>query len=509
MRHALTPSVLIALALAFAGANPSPAGPPIDIDGVFGDWDGVTALATDAAGDSSGELDVLALRARSEGTVLSLKLDLKNPVNLSTGSTVNATLKLVVTAPSGRTLTIDFRGRKAYYDGQSGSVVPWPNIRFECLPTASSTSFEMRMDLSPIGVQVGQTVSINFNTADSLSSAASYTLVDPVSDVTRRLIDRRPCTDLRIASLNTEQTGFNDATRRPKILRLVDAANADVYCFQEEYSGNATNLATYLNTTDPLENGATWNVVRQTELFIASHYPMIQVAMGDQHFGAVILNPGREVLVITNHPKCCGYQGTSEDVKRITQATDAINNLALFRAGQKGANLVAYKDVPVVVVGDWNLVGSTTPLDLWLSPNAPDMKRELVVNQIGDEASTWAAHDGLDFWPGALDIFIRSRGLLFPRQVVGLHTSELNAGELAALGLQAGDSDATDHRMVIADLALASSADFNGDGYINGNDYDDFASFFDAGGDRADVNEDGYVNGNDYDAFASAFELGC
>ena len=249
--------------------------------------------------------------------------------------------------------------------------------------------------------------------------------------------------------------------------------------------------------------------MRQTELFIASHYPMIQVAMGDQHFGAVILNPGREVLVITNHPKCCGYQGTSEDVKRITQATDAINNLALFRAGQKGANLVAYKDVPVVVVGDWNLVGSTTPLDLWLSPNPPDMKRELVVNQVGDEASTWAAHDGLDFWPGVLDIFIRSRGLLFPRQVVGLHTSELNAGELAALGLQAGDSDATDHRMVIADLALASSADFNGDGYINGNDYDDFASFFDAGGDRADVNEDGYVNGNDYDAFASAFELGC
>ncbi|MCC6968640.1 MAG: hypothetical protein IT434_00305 [Phycisphaerales bacterium] len=509
MSHTVSPSVLVALALALAGTTSCLGQSSIDIDGVFDDWDGVAVLATDPAGDSSGELDVLALSARSAGTVLSLKLDLRNPVNLSTGSTANATLRLVVTAPSGRTLTVDFRGRKAYFDGQSSSVVPWPNISFECLPTASSTSWEMRMDLSPIGVQVGQTVSMNFSTADSLASAASYTLVDPVSDVTRRVIDRRPCTDLRVASLNTEQTGFNDATRRPKLLRIVDAANADVYCFQEEYSGNTANLISHLNGTDPLENGASWNVVRQTELFIASHYPLIAVAMGDQHFGAVVLNPGREVLVVTNHPKCCGYQGTSEDVKRITQATDAINNLALFRAGQKGANLVAYKDVPVVVVGDWNLVGSTTPLDLWLAPNAPDMKRELVVNQIGDEASTWKSGDGLDFWPGALDLLVCSRATLFARQVVGLHTSELNAGELAALGLQAGDSDATDHRMVIADLGLFPSAEMNGDGFVNGDDYDAFASYFESGDLAADLNRDGFVNGDDYDAFASAFEVGC
>ncbi len=509
MRNQKSPSVLIAVALLCSGAAACLAQPPIAIDGAFDDWDGVPLLASDPAGDSSGELDVLGLRASSAGTVLSLKLDLKNPVNLSTGSTVNATLKLVVTAPSGRTLTIDFRGRKAYYDGQSGNVVPWPNIRYECLPTASSTSWEMRMDLSPIGVQVGQTVSINFNTADSLSSAASFTLVDQASGVTRRILDRRPCTDLRVASLNTEQTGFNDATRRPKILRLVDAVNADVYCFQEEYSGNAASLAAYLNATDPLEDGSTWNVVRQTELFIASHYPLIPVAMGDQHFGAVVLNPGREVLVVTNHPKCCGYQGTSEDVKRITQAQDAINNLAQFRAGQKGASLAPYKDVPVVVVGDWNLVGSRTPLDLWLSPNASDMKRERVVNQIGDEASTWASHDGLDFWPGELDIFIHSRGTLFPRRVVSLHTSELDSAELSALGLQAGDSDATDHRMVIADLGLSPSAEMNDDGFINGDDYDAFASFFEAGDVAADLNQDGFVNGDDYDAFASAFELGC
>jgi len=51
--------------------------------------------------------------------------------------------------------------------------------------------------------------------------------------------------------------------------------------------------------------------------------------------------------------------------------------------------------------------------------------------------------------------------------------------------------------------------DFNHDGYVNGNDYDYFANYFDAGDQAADINSDGYVNGNDYDYFASHFEAGC
>ncbi len=52
-------------------------------------------------------------------------------------------------------------------------------------------------------------------------------------------------------------------------------------------------------------------------------------------------------------------------------------------------------------------------------------------------------------------------------------------------------------------------ADLNADGFVNGDDYDAFASAFDAGDQAADFNNDGFVNGDDYDAFASAFEGGC
>ena len=52
-------------------------------------------------------------------------------------------------------------------------------------------------------------------------------------------------------------------------------------------------------------------------------------------------------------------------------------------------------------------------------------------------------------------------------------------------------------------------ADFNLDGYVNGNDYDAFASAFEAGAAAADIDGNTYVNGNDYDLFASHFESGC
>ncbi|MBL8762246.1 MAG: S8 family serine peptidase [Phycisphaerae bacterium] len=52
-------------------------------------------------------------------------------------------------------------------------------------------------------------------------------------------------------------------------------------------------------------------------------------------------------------------------------------------------------------------------------------------------------------------------------------------------------------------------ADFNADGFVNGNDYDAFADAFDQAAPEADLNADGFVNGNDYDAFATAFDQGC
>lgn len=58
-------------------------------------------------------------------------------------------------------------------------------------------------------------------------------------------------------------------------------------------------------------------------------------------------------------------------------------------------------------------------------------------------------------------------------------------------------------------MAGPCPADLNHDSFVNGDDYDLFASAFETGGIDADFNLDGFVNGDDFDAFASYFEGGC
>ncbi|MFO0833582.1 MAG: hypothetical protein U0638_01320 [Phycisphaerales bacterium] len=58
-------------------------------------------------------------------------------------------------------------------------------------------------------------------------------------------------------------------------------------------------------------------------------------------------------------------------------------------------------------------------------------------------------------------------------------------------------------------VVIPCPGDFNRDGFVNGDDYDGFASLFDVADPGADFNHDGFVNGDDYDAFASHFDMGC
>ena len=57
--------------------------------------------------------------------------------------------------------------------------------------------------------------------------------------------------------------------------------------------------------------------------------------------------------------------------------------------------------------------------------------------------------------------------------------------------------------------ALACTADYNLDGFVNGVDFDTFVGAFEAGDVTADLDGDGFVNGVDFDGFTLAFEAGC
>ncbi len=65
------------------------------------------------------------------------------------------------------------------------------------------------------------------------------------------------------------------------------------------------------------------------------------------------------------------------------------------------------------------------------------------------------------------------------------------------------------YHMQIEATPIACPADFNGDGFVTGDDFDAYVLEFVNGNDAADFNGDSFVTGDDYDAFVEAFEAGC
>ncbi len=63
--------------------------------------------------------------------------------------------------------------------------------------------------------------------------------------------------------------------------------------------------------------------------------------------------------------------------------------------------------------------------------------------------------------------------------------------------------------VLAAALVPSGSADFNGDGFSDFFDFDEFVSSFEAGNPNADFTGDGFLDFFDFDAFVEAFEQGC
>jgi hypothetical protein len=57
--------------------------------------------------------------------------------------------------------------------------------------------------------------------------------------------------------------------------------------------------------------------------------------------------------------------------------------------------------------------------------------------------------------------------------------------------------------------APTCAADFNGDGFLDFTDFDDFVTAFEGGLASADFNADGFLDFTDFDDFVNAFEAGC
>lgn len=439
------------------------------VDGSFDDWTSVGLLATDPAGDASGAFDVTFVQAASRGTVLFLRFDVGSTVNLQAGSGGDGTLLVDIGFEDGGSVVVDTRDRSLMVTPAGGAPQSrlWSAADYWSAPTYADDEFELRLDLGLLGVAEGESVTVQFGGSDALSAPASFEMGGGGAVAERIPLGRAPSASFRVASLNTLWTGLLDPGQAGRIARLLGGVRADIYCLQEEWDSSASQVAAFLEAVDPFGDGASWNVVKDAGNVIASRGMLVPLPVFETGYVAAVVDMGGgdAVAVLSVHLKCCGYIGDSSDNRRISQTAGMIQTIEGLRSGAHGPAFDTYRDAPVVVIGDWNLVGSRTPLTMLEDPAGPALRESVLAHVSGAEVWTWR-NTGSGFAPGRLDLVAHGGDLRACRGYV-LDSGGLTVDELASLGVLAGDSDgASDHLVLVADFAFAGSCggDANGDG---------------------------------------------
>lgn len=502
---AMLPFAAILASQALAGADL----PRVRADGLFPEWAAVAPLASDPLGDNDAAFDITALHAASRGSTLFVRFDTNAVRNIQEGSSLDGAIRLEIgNLPSNQRLTVDFRARRAYLNGNFSQVVSWTTLTYIPAPTFAADEFEIALDLATFGVGPGSTITLDFSGSDTLDAPVNFTFVPPAPDPVRRSVDRSPGA-IRVASLNTFQTGMLNASKYTRFERLFDATRPDIICLQEEYDSTAGQIQDRLNQFNPHNDGAVWNVHKGFDTAIAAREaitPMPTFATG--YVAAIVHHASGDLLVLSVHPKCCGYIGSSEDTQRISQTSGMVRTINEVRAGLHGP----YQGAPVVVIGDWNLVGSRTPLDMLTDSGGPALRWIIPPNLIGEAVTTWRSASS-NFAPGVLDLVVYDDNAISHRNHFLMDTALLNASELAALNLQAADSAASDHLLMVVDFAPAPAcpADANFDGAVGSPDLNAILANFNCHGAAipGDIDDDGDIDFTDLNLLLPAFNSSC
>lgn len=413
------------------------------IDGVFSEWEASDVKRTDPQGDASGAFDLSQVSARVVGSQVFLKFDTGRKLNLQSGPSEDGTLILEALLPDQRKLSIDFRKRRAVVARPEAepSAVPWLDLKFVSLPTYATNEFELQLDLAELGIEAGDAIEINFSGSDSLDVPVKVVANQAKPIFANLPVTTRTVGATRIASMNTLRSGLADPQRQSAFKELIEFSEADIYCFNEEWDREKFEAG--LQAVFP---GRAMNSEWNEGCAVASVHPLERLDVGLERAVAALVRVAEAdpVVVISVHFKCCGFDGSPEDQQREQEAEAVAQAIRKIRSGECGEHAVA---AGIVVLGDYNLVGSRLPLEVI---EGAGMQEYLLRSPITGAASTWQGISPTEsFWPGRLDCVTYSPSVI---KIIGGYL--LNNQILSELQSEpAGDNLVSDHSMLIVDIA--------------------------------------------------------
>lgn len=451
--------------------QPAPA--TLRLDGQFNDWSSVPAAAIDAAGDATGSLDLRTIRIANRNQLIWMAIEFDQPVDLFAGPANDPTLIMHITTADGSLIAIDFRNNAYTFTPSSASdnaspeaqPIHWSDLDLQVLPSHASQRFELTLNLERQGVEVSDIIEINFIGSDQLDQTIRFRLTGTTHAIARRPVgpsqmNKTIGSAIRIASLNTHRGGLTTTTepdRRDRIERIIKAANAEVYCFQDETANTAESIRKRMEALMPqIRDGrldGSWHAVLLDGCVIASQHPLIPLPAISQTrvVGAIVVpenDAARAVIVYSAHLPAGGYTGTSEDHARIAAARAIAAQIEALRDNQLSERYASFVDAPVVLAGTLNIVGSPEPREILTSRSG--LRFAELPNMLHDALETWQ-DDASPLPPGIRDHMAISAGVTIANAFV-VDVRRLGPVLAKQNGMHRADFEASPHRMMILDV---------------------------------------------------------
>ena len=462
-------------------------GHPINIDGLFDDWQNVPLAYSDQYGDAiSADYSTLKVTYDSEflfiyfkfheGEVLmqdwnNFHLYVDADSDSSTGHYVHGI---------GAELEWIFGDRSGYqYVGQQQNELYQNDLVLRIGPTITSQEFEIAIarESSPLTIDDTQSLvegkivlSEVAEGGDLLPDEPGGVLFtigeDEVPQPQPMVLGRLNDSDIRILSYNTLNEGIIDDERQLHFKRIIQAIDPDVIALQEH--GEWNEIDDVIQSWFPNDQWhASWTY---RDLVVLSRFPIINDAnmISSERTMAALLDTdaelGKDLLIFNSHLSCCA---NNED--RQQQVDEFASTWRDWVQNDSGPFEIE-PGTPFVHVGDFNYVGYRQQVETIRTGDIeneqqygddflPDWDSTAVVDLISRHTHkrmgyTWRS-DGSSFNPGRLDYVFYSDATIDSGKHYVLNTIAMDDPALDYYGLEWDDTqEASDHLPLVFDISV-------------------------------------------------------
>jgi endonuclease/exonuclease/phosphatase family metal-dependent hydrolase len=493
----LTPLCTLTILCAFTSGIMYSQSLPISIDGEFSDWDAAYVLyIQDSTAAAPAGLHPVRVQVSNDDRFLFLKFELDREITLLENNPlvllINTDNDINTGYDAGNTgaeLRWVFGNRQGTFYSDTGvHSILYHHIRLRTAPTVSSTVFEIaigrdtRPDTSNPLFQ-SDTIAAYFHSLEGNLSVSGTYIFDPLPVAPPEPIplERTDDSDLRILAFNAWSDKLFNAQFTNQYRRILGALDPDIIAFQEIWDHDAFQTAQRVEELLPSAGSFQWHAVKNDMGNVTvSRYPVLDsrqipvwngFSFSDQHRLTAALIDTRNTyntnfVLVNIHLRCCSG-GENNRWNEITSLKNFIHDTI-----ESGGPLNIDEGTPIVLAGDFNLVGSSgqlaaieTDINEW---DGSAFNRVHARQTEKRMHYTWR-NDGGAFSPGKLDYIFYTGSVMSLKNSFTLQVEEMSQIQREKYGLEYGDTEsASDHLPHVADFGVHQATSTEETGTPNG-----------------------------------------